>query len=361
MEIENLISNFRIDGKYLSYTPVTIGHINDTYVVFTDANKYILQKINHHIFKNVPQLINNILLATKHIANKIDLNPNNELLREKLELIRSKDQNYFYQDAAGNYWRLYNYIEGTSYDKIDNPFKAEQAGQAFGMFQYLLADLPAFQLHDTIPDFHNMKTRYNAFLATVDKNPSGRAEEVKQQISFVKSHIDEMLAMQELIDAGKIPMRITHNDAKINNVLFDKNDTPVCIVDLDTVMPGSVLYDFGDAIRTAANTCAEDEADLSKVKMDIHIFESYIKGYLETTKSFLIPLEIENLALATKYITFIMGLRFLTDYIDGDKYYKVSFAKHNLQRTKVQFKLVESMDNQYSEMNYIISKYGQSK
>jgi len=359
MNPENIISNFKLRSKFTSAKPISTGHINDTFLIETeDQNeKYVLQKINHNIFKNVTGLINNILLATKHISKKIDQNPNEELLKGKLELIATTNQNYFYQDAAGNYWRLYNYIPGECYEMIDDPIKAYKAGKAFGKYQELLSDLPSGQLIETIPDFHNMKTRYRDFNTAVGKDAFSRAEAVKGEIAFIRAHIDEMIAMQDLIDAGKIPVRITHNDTKINNILFDKNGIPLCIIDLDTVMPGSVLYDFGDAIRTAANTVTEEELDLTQVSLDMKIFDAYTKGYLETTRPFLVKEEIENLALAAKYITFIMGLRFLTGYLEGDNYHKSHYPGQNAHRARVQFKLVESMDAKYSEMKKIISGY----
>jgi thiamine kinase-like enzyme len=359
MELKNIFSRFKVKSSFLKAEPLKIGHINDTFLIYTqDENeKYILQRINRHIFKNVPELIHNIRTVTQHISHKIDSSHGDSLLREKLILIQTITGDYFYKDNSGDSWRMYNYIEGTSHSSINNPLKAYWAGKAFGKFQFLLSDLPAEKLFETIPDFHNMKTRYKTFLSSMEKNALKRVEEAKQEIEFVRKNIDEMIAMQELIDAGAIPVRITHNDTKINNILFDENDIPVCIVDLETVMPGSVLYDFGDAIRTATNTAAEDEGDLNRVTMEINLFEAYTKGYLETAKSFLIKAEIENLALAAKYITFIMGLRFLTDYLDGDKYYKINSSKHNLQRTKAQFKLVESMNQQFGEMKEIVAKY----
>jgi thiamine kinase-like enzyme len=370
-KLNNIISNFIIKGsssitKLSNYqiTKLDKGHINDTYIVEGSKEKYILQRINHEIFKDVPGLINNILLVTKHIASKLDIrhktqvsrqSENDEFLIQKLILFPTKEQKYYYKDDDENYWRMYNFIEGASYNIIDKPVRAYKAGKAFGKFQEMLSDLPADLLTETIPNFHNMKTRYEAFKAIVNKDSVNRVNKVKTEIQFIEAHIGEMLGMQELIDNGEIPLRITHNDTKVNNILFNRNDDPVCIVDLDTVMPGSVLYDFGDAIRTAANTASEDEADLSLVKMNIELFEAYTKGYLDIARSFLNKAEIENLALSAKYITFIMGLRFMTDYIDGDNYYKIHYENQNLQRAKVQFKLVESMDKQFEEMKKIIN------
>lgn len=356
-----IASEFVIEGRIKSVTPLGCGHINETYLVKTveeNTIDYVLQKINNKIFKNIDHLTNNIQKVTGHIAEKIELNKTGKILTQKLELIQTKNNLFYFVDNEEGYWRMYNFIKDSyCYEIIDNQHKAKKAGLAFGKFQSLLADLPFNELFEIIPDFHNIKTRYYTFIQTIEKNPINRISEAKNEIEFVNSTIEELIVMQQLIDDGQIPLRITHNDTKINNILFDKNDNPVCIVDLDIVMPGSVLYDFGDAIRTATNTAAEDEADLSKISMNIELFKAYFEGYYESTKDFLTENEINNLALSAKYITFIMGLRFLTDFIDGDNYYKIHSEKHNLQRAKAQFTLFKSINNQYDAMQKIINEF----
>jgi len=243
-----------------------------------------------------------------------------------------------------------------SYDIVDTPARAYEGGKAIGRFQAMLADLPGAPLFETIPFFHDIEKRLDTFFRSMKSDPANRVAEVSAEIDFVLRRSEEMKVILRLGREGKIPLRITHNDTKFNNILLDNNDKALCVIDLDTVMPGYVHYDFGDAIRTAANSAAEDEEDLAKIKMDIRLFEAYTEGYLSETRSTLNETEKEYLAFAPRLITFIMALRFLTDYIDGDHYYKIHHEHHNLQRARSQFRLVESMEEQYGEMREIIRK-----
>jgi Ser/Thr protein kinase RdoA (MazF antagonist) len=243
-----------------------------------------------------------------------------------------------------------------SYNIVDTPGKAYEGGKAIGRFQAMLADLPGEPLFDTIPFFHDIEKRLDTFSRILKADPAGRAAKITAETDFVLKRSEEMKIILKLGREGKIPVRITHNDTKFNNILLDENDKALCVIDLDTVMPGYVHYDFGDAIRTAANIAAEDEKELSKVKMDIKLFEAYASGYLSETKETLNPVEIDYLAFAPRLITFTIALRFLTDYIDGDNYFKIHHEHHNLQRARAQFRLVESMEEQYAGMQEIIAK-----
>ncbi len=258
-------------------------------------------------------------------------------------------------DKDGNYWRMYIFIsKHHSFNVVDSPDKAFEGGKAIGRFQAMLSDMPGGQLFETIPCFHDIEKRLEAFFTKVKENPVGRVDSVKQEIDQISRRTDEMKKILRLGKEGKIPLRITHNDTKFNNILLDENNKALCVIDLDTVMPGYIHYDFGDAIRTAANTASEDEDDLSKIKMDINLFKAYAEGYLSETIKTLNDIEIEYLAFAPKLITYTIAVRFLTDFIDGDNYFKIHHKYHNLQRTRAQLSLVMSMEEQYGDMQKII-------
>lgn len=354
-DISKIISHFKIDGEFASATPLLTGHINDSYIVYVKENSqptYFLQWINNYIFKDVPGLMENILTVTEHLAAKKNRHENQDV---DIHLIPGIDGKYFYLDSEDNYWRLYNYIAGThSYDIVDNQHIAFEGGKAFGKFSSDLADLPATRLHDTIPNFHNMETRLAAFFQSVIDDKAGRRKEVPNELSFVEERAAVMLTIPEMISNRELPLRITHNDTKFNNILFDEKNHAVCIVDLDTVMPGSLLFDFGDAIRTGANFADEDEKDLSRVDINLPIYEAYTRGFIASTCKSLTSNEIAHLAFAARFMTFIIGLRFLTDYLDGDPYFRTQYADHNLVRARVQFRLVEKMEENALYMEQIV-------
>jgi hypothetical protein len=355
-DIKKIISNFSIKGRLIGFEPVVTGHINDSYFIKTDSADhpgYFLQWINNYIFKDVKGLMNNIAEVVQHLSGKLARHP--ELAFKVLEIIPSKNSTNYYLDEDGQYWRLYTFIEKAhSYDVVENTQIAFEGGKAFGIFMSLLADLPADRLAETIPDFHNMEKRLGAFYNSLNNNTVNRVKDIPAEIEFVKQRAAEMLRIPALIQSGGLPLRITHNDTKFNNILFDVNDHAICIVDLDTVMPGSILFDFGDAIRTGANTATEDEKDLSKVDINLPIYEAYTRGFIKSTKHTLTEPEISNLAFAARYMTFIIGLRFLTDFIDGDPYFRTAYPLHNLDRTKVQFRLVEAMEKNFEQMQAIV-------
>ncbi|MEI8005530.1 MAG: aminoglycoside phosphotransferase family protein [Bacteroidota bacterium] len=357
-DILNIASRFSINCTPIAFERIGSGHINDSYHIKTDteeAREYVLQRINHHVFTNVPALTNNILKVTKHISAKID-EGKNDIPFESLHLIPSTDDLFYYKDDEGNYWRMYNHIRGSrSYDLVPGPELACEGGKAFGLFLKLTSDMDASGLFETIRDFHNIETRLAAFRRVCKEDPKGRIQGANEEIRFIEERAEEMHTILKLGRSGQIPLRVTHNDTKFNNILFDLDNRAVCIVDLDTVMPGYVLYDFGDAIRTGANSGAEDEPDLSKVNIDLELFKAYSSGFIETAGDSLTTNEIKHLAFSARFMTFIIGLRFLTDHLAGDTYYKIHFPCHNLQRARAQLKLVRSMEENAASMEGIIS------
>ncbi len=359
-DLKNIFEQFKAEGTYLIGEPYGSGHIHDTFRIKTaeaDRDDYILQRLNNKIFKNIPELQNNIERVTVHLKEKLSRIPGANIKRECLALISSSDGKSWHLDNNGNYWRLYIFISNhRSYNIVDSTDKAYEGGKAIGRFQAMLADMPGGPLFETIPKFHDIENRLRILEEKIKEDPAGRVKELEYEIKEYLSRGEEMKTILRLGREGKIPLRITHNDTKFNNILLDENDKALCVIDLDTVMPGYVHYDFGDAIRTVTNTAAEDEKDLSKVEMNIDLFEAYAKGYLSETGKTLNSTEIEYLAFAPKLITYTIGVRFLTDYIDGDNYFKIHHPLHNLQRTRAQLKLVMSMERQYEEMKKIIRR-----
>ncbi len=358
--IELLVNQFAIDGTFKLHEPIVTGHINDTYLISTaeaDKPDYILQRVNHNIFKNVPKLQENIVRVVDHIRVKLSNIPASDVARNVVTLIPAKDGKWFHQDNEGNFWRILVFIpESHSYDQLSSEILAYKAGKAFGEFGALLVDLPGEPLYETIKDFHNMEWRLQQFRDAVKDNLANRLESVKEEIGFVEERAEEMCIVQKLGREGKLPKRIVHCDTKINNVLFDENDDTLCVIDLDTVMSGYITSDFGDAIRTGANTGEEDDADLNKVSLNLGLFKGYAEGFITGGASFLTKEEIGVLAFSGKLFAFMQAVRFLTDYINGDTYYKIHHPMHNLQRTKAQFKLLFSMEAQYIEMCKIVEK-----
>jgi hypothetical protein len=359
-DLKEIFNSFTPEGTYYKGGPYGTGHIHDTFRIETaekDKDDYILQRLNNRIFKNIAELQHNIERVTVHLRKKLEKIPGSDIKRECLRLIPTKEGESWIIDGNGSYWRMYIFISNhRSYDIVDSPGKAYEGGKAIGRFQAMLADLPGEPLHDTIPFFHDIEKRLETFFRTVKEDPAGRVKNVSPEIDFITKRTEEMKIILQLGREGKIPLRITHNDTKFNNILLDENDKALCVIDLDTVMPGYVHYDFGDAIRTAANVAAEDEKDLSRVKMDIELYKAYATGYLSETRETLNPVEKEYLAFSPRLITYTIALRFFTDYIDGDNYFKIHHEHHNLQRARAQFRLVESMEEQYGEMRKIIGQ-----
>ncbi|MEA5046002.1 MAG: aminoglycoside phosphotransferase family protein [Petrimonas sp.] len=353
-KLKEIVAQFTGDSKDIEVKPLGAGHINDSYKVKAGEKEYVLQRINHSIFKNVPELQSNILRVTMHIRQKLMDAGVEDIDRKVLTLVPTSGGKLFYQDAEGNYWRMMDFIKDSkSYDEI-NPELAYRAGLAFGDFQRMLADLPGEPLFETIPNFHNIESRLETFRDSVRANKVGRLVEVRDLVNELEARADEMCKAERMHREGKLIKRTNHCDTKVNNILFDKDDQVLCVVDLDTVMPGYVLSDFGDFIRTGANKGAEDDPDLDRVSLDLAIFEGYTKGYLENATSFLTDVEIENLAFGAKLLTYMQTVRFLTDYIDGDTYYKIAYGNHNLVRSKAQFKFLQSLEQNFDKMQKIV-------
>ncbi len=353
-KLKDIVAQFVGSEEKIDVQPLGKGHINDSYKVKAGDKEYVLQRINHSIFQNVPELQSNILRVTSHIRQKLTDAGVEDVNRKVLTLLPMPDGKLFYQDAEGNYWRMMDFIKDSkSYDEI-NPELAYRAGRAFGDFQKMLADLPGGPLFETIPNFHNIESRLETFRNSVHADRVGRLSEVSDLVNELEARADEMCKAERMHREGKLIKRTNHCDTKVNNILFDNNDQVLCVVDLDTVMPGYVLSDFGDFIRTGANKGAEDDKDLNNVQLDLDIFEGYAKGYLENAASFLTDVEIENLAFGAKLLTYMQTVRFLTDYIDGDTYYKIAYGDHNLVRSKAQFKFLQELEKNFDKMQEIV-------
>ena len=388
-----IFKRFAIYGDLVSFKPFGGGHINGTYLsVWNQAGtqvRYTHQRINRRVFQNPAAVIENIRRITEHIAAKLTAEAEPAAIanqgaaagastapcaatqptpqpgtaavpvsRQVLTLIPAKDGRYFYIDPAGEYWRTYLFIEdAVTYERMESPALARKAGAAIGAFQRQLSDYRGPALHETIPDFHNMHSRYDQLDHAVAHDVAGRLAEVRAELAFLEANRARGMILSDGLARGTLPRGITHNDTKLNNILFDAaTGNALCIIDLDTVMPGTVLFDTGDLIRTATNTACEDEPDLSKVRFDTSLFAALIDGYLSTASSFLTPAEKSLIAESGRVLTQIMAVRFLTDYLNGDRYYKISRPTHNLDRARSQIALIRSMDSQWDRILHIVGQ-----
>jgi len=353
---------FLLHGRFRGGAPHGSGHINDTFAVTFDQAgtpvRYLLQRINDRIFQNVPALMENIRRVTAHTAAKVAATGGDDAARRALTLVPARDGQPVHRDRDGAYWRCYLFVERAStYDLIEHPRQAAEAARAFGEFQRLLVDLPGGRLHETIPGFHHTRGRFAAFQRAVAADRHDRVATVAAEIAFAEAREPVVDLLQDLQALGEIPERITHNDTKLNNVMLDDaTQEAVCVIDLDTVMPGLALYDFGDMVRSATNAAAEDERDLGKVAMRMPIYEALVAGYLASAGGFLTAAECAHLAFAGKLITFEIGLRFLTDHLEGDVYFKIRRPGHNLDRARNQFALVRSIERQESAMQAVADR-----
>lgn len=351
-ELLSILDQFTLAEKVVSAEPFGNGHINDTLKVTNENGeiKYVLQRINHLIFTNVDMLQNNIHTVTSHIRKKLEEKGESDIDRKVLTFLPTKDGQLYYFDGD-SYWRICLFIpRSQSFEEV-NPELSYEAGKAFGDFQSMLADLPEGALGETIPNFHNMEFRLEQFHDAVKANAAGRLDEVKELVEEVEKRAKAMCIQEDLYREGKLKKRTNHCDTKVNNIMFDDKGKVLCVIDLDTVMPGFVLSDIGDFIRTGANTGAEDDTNLDNVNVNMDIFKAYTRGYMETAKTFLSPLEISLLPYGGRLLTYMQTVRFLTDYINGDTYYKIHSPKHNLTRTKAQFKLLQSLEEHAEEMD----------
>ncbi|MCB0807063.1 MAG: aminoglycoside phosphotransferase family protein [Bacteroidales bacterium] len=349
---------FKTEGHVKQVFPFGSGHINDTYKVITTGRNYLLQRVNQQVFMDVRGLTSNMIRVINYISGFVE---NNNEQMKVLRPVLTLNNSYFFVDEDAGFWRMFDFIQDVlSYDKAENAMQAREGGRAFGWFLRSLDKFNVSSLGETIPGFHNAKVRYEAFCKAIESDRKKRLAEVQAEVDFLQSRAEEMMHVQILAENGDIPVRVTHNDTKINNVLFDEEGGAVCIIDLDTVMPGLSVYDFGDAVRTFANTADEDAKELSDIHMNIEYFTALAEGFLSETKDILNDPEKENLALAAKYITWEQALRFLTDYLKGDLYYKTQYIDHNLVRTRAQIALLKSMEAQYETMRESILKICQA-
>jgi Ser/Thr protein kinase RdoA (MazF antagonist) len=358
MNLLKIASNFKINADISSIEPYGSGHINDTYYIKninSEGSDYLLQRINHRVFKDVPSLMNNIQLVTTHLRTRLKEIPGADPDKEVLSLVKTNEHLYYFLDEGGNYWRMYKYIKNTkSIDIVETNEQAFEGGKAFGRFQMLLFDLDINLLNYTIPAFHHIGLRLTRFNSALQADPLDRKNAVAAEVEFIQLRIEAMCAILNLGREEGLPVRITHNDTKFNNILLNLNDKAQCVIDLDTVMPGYVAYDFGDAIRSIINTAPEDEQDLDKIRLNIPLFEAFTQGYLKESVGFLTENEIKSLPLSVLLFPYMQGVRFLTDYLNGDTYYKIHFPDHNLQRTRAQFQLLRKLEEQYSKIENFI-------
>ena len=362
MNVENIVYSFDIEGKVADYVPFGNGHINETKLVTVkngDAlTQYVLQRINKNVFKRPDQLMENYVGVTKFIRKKIE-EMGGDPLREVINAIYSKDGKPYVIDEEGQYWRLLVYVtDSMSYDKVERPEQFYDSAVSFGDFQYMLRDYPAETLHETIVNFHNTPDRFRQLTEAIENDVKGRLAEVEAEVAFAREREAFAHTLEDAHKAGRLPLRVTHNDTKLNNILFDVNTgKALCVVDLDTIMPGYSVNDFGDSIRFGATTALEDETDLSLVNFDINLYELYVKGFIEGAKGGLTEGELEMLPIGAIMMTFECGMRFLADYLNGDTYFRIHRPSHNLDRCRNQFKLVADMEKQLDQMKAIVKKY----
>jgi thiamine kinase-like enzyme len=358
--INDILPNFLFEGSFVGSESNTIGRINDTFILDFRKKKYVLQRVNDHVFVKPEEIMGNIEKVTSFLADKIKKR-GGDSLRETLTIIKTKDGKAFYKNPEG-FWRAYLFIDKTKTYNDATPKLFHEAAEAFSRFQGDLSDFPAEELHETIKGFHDTKARYSQFLKAIRKDPSNRGEAAMEEIVFLREHKNLAYELSDQVRKKSIPLRVTHNDTKLNNVLFDeKSGKAVCIIDLDTVMPGLSMSDFGDAIRFGANTASEEETDLSKVALNMELFRAYAKGYFKGSAGNLSEDEIALLPLGTETITYELALRFVTDFLEGDHYFKVTRENENIDRAKVQITLLKDMLSKHEQMESIIIKSANSK
>jgi Ser/Thr protein kinase RdoA (MazF antagonist) len=358
LKLKEVAAQFKIEGAILDVRKLGEGFINDTFIIETSngAPNYILQRKNKNIFSPIPAMMENILKVTTHIKKKV-VEAGGDPMREAMTVTEAKDGKLYFLDDEEEYWAACPFIDETiAYEAAETPELAYAGGKGIGKFQSMVSDLDE-PLTDILPGFHNIRFRFKQWDEVLAKDPVGRKTKVAKEIEWIESRREEMLDFWKLVEDGKIPTRVTHNDTKINNILFDKKGEVLCVIDLDTVLNSTILNDFGDAMRYYTNTGLEDDTNLDNVSMDMEIFKAFTKGYLEETASFISDVEKEYLAFSAKYITYEQVLRFLMDYIDGDNYYKVKSPEHNLVRTKAQYKLLTSMEKQFEEMKKAVKEF----
>lgn len=361
-DLAEVVRHFQLEGRFLDAIPYGSGHINDTYASRFETGdgvvRYIHQRINNNVFKQPDKLMDNIVRVTRHAREQIVAAGGNPM-RETLNVIPELDGNSFYLSPEGDYWRTYVFIEGArTYDQVEDLRHVYSASKAFGDFQKMLSTLPGDRLHETIPNFHHSRKRFEAFVEALNKDSENRASSARPEIDFVLAHEAETSILVDMLARGEVPERVTHNDTKLNNVMIDdQTGIGICAIDLDTVMPGSALYDFGDSVRIGASTAPEDEQDLDKVGVSLDMFGRLSHGYLSTARDFLVPAEIDNMPFSARLLTLECGIRFLADYLSGDVYFKTHRPGQNLDRARTQFKMVAEMECKFDKMTEIVDKY----
>ena len=359
--LKEVIAAYDFPATLLGAARYGNGHINDTFCLVCQPNegkaiRFILQGLSSAAFPHPEQVMENFVAVTSHLRKKIEA-AGGDVMRETLNLVSTRDGKPYYTDSTGKVWRLLPFVEDTVCLQQATPELFEASARAFGRFQWLLSDYPAETLHETIVNFHNTEDRFAKFLAALEADKMGRAKEVAAEVQFVMNRKADCSVAVDALRAGKLPLRVTHNDTKLNNILMDKDTLEgVCVVDLDTTMPGLSIYDFGDSIRFGANHSAEDEKDLSKVNFDIELYARYTRGFLEGAKGSLTEAELEYLPWGAKLMTLECGMRFLTDYLDGDNYFHIHYPEQNLDRCRTQFKLVADMESQWEQMHEIVKE-----
>ena len=355
MKREEALSAFSHAGPFISCEPYGNGHINDTFLVKSETGRrYIFQRINTNIFPDFSGVMKNIVAVTTHIRRKVR-NEGGDVARCTLTVIPTDYGKNYYRDSIHSSWRMYSFVERTeAKDRVDTLQEFTDCAAAFGRFQGWLSDFDASVLIEPIKNFHNTPVRYENLMRAVESDPCGRVKDVQAEIAFAKERYEFIQTLERAREAGKLPLRVTHNDTKLNNILFDeKSHKPICVIDLDTVMPGYSVNDFGDSIRFGANTAVEDETDLSKVSLDLELYHAYAKGFLAGCNGKLTDDENALLPIGARMMTLECGMRFLTDYIEGDHYFRTSREGHNLDRCRCQFALVADMEKKAEQMKLI--------
>ncbi len=356
--VQQIASVFQCPGEYRGARPYGEGHINHTYLVDTTEGHYILQQVNGTVFAQPENVMDNVVAVTDHLHNRIAA-AGGDARRETLTLLPTAEGKYYWVTEQGELYRMYRFIDNAvCYQTVENARVFYEAAKAFGRFQQMLSDFDASVLKEIIPDFHNTPVRYAQLMEAAKNNAAGRLQECEAELAFAAARKDELGRVVDALRDGTIPTRVTHNDTKLNNVLFDGDtDEGLCVIDLDTVMPGSLLYDFGDSIRFGASSAPEDETHLEKVEMLPELYEAYVKGFLEVLGKDITPAELELLPFSAKLLTMECGMRFLADHLNGDVYFRINYPGHNLDRARNQFKLVADMEAKMAQMEAITAKY----
>lgn len=362
-DFTEIASHFLFRGDLIGVERLRSGHIHDSYAtVFrtpgAEPHRYLLQRINQHVFRSPERLMRNIEGITEHVRNKVLL-AGGDPDREAFTLVRTVEDRALLRTPSSEYWRAALFVEGAqTYDNARNLAQVYSAARAFGVFQEMVSDYPAEQLYETIPDFHHTPKRFEAFAQSVGRDAKNRARAVQAEIEFIEQRVAEIGVLVDALEEGILPQRVSHNDCKLNNVMIDDaTGEGICVIDLDTVMPGLSLYDFGDLVRSAANSAAEDEQDLSLVAFDLEVFEHLVAGYLDAAKGFLTAAEIDYLPLSAKLMTLECGMRFLADHLDGDRYFRIHRPDHNLDRCRTQFKMVRDMEASLGAMEAAVERH----